>query len=134
MCVLYLNIIISFYFMTEIILFLKLQAYFPRSSSMGSSVPPPYRQPSPSVYGIITFTHLKENFRIIKLQDNRLVSKMSERPVGGSMRIQILMTCERYERFSKVLSKKGLTVNGVLLTLNVFDSKLYFCTMVPRVS
>ncbi len=38
MCVLYLHFIISFYFMYEIILYLKFQAYFPRSPSMGSSV------------------------------------------------------------------------------------------------
>jgi hypothetical protein len=28
---------------------------------------PHYRQPSPYVYGIITFTHLKENFSMVKL-------------------------------------------------------------------
>jgi hypothetical protein len=38
MCVLYLHFIISFYFMSEIILYLNLQAYFPRSPSMGSNV------------------------------------------------------------------------------------------------
>ncbi len=35
-------VIISFYFMSEIILYLKLQAYFPGSPSMGSSIE--YRQ------------------------------------------------------------------------------------------
>jgi hypothetical protein len=60
------------------------------------------RQPSPSVDGSITFTHLKENLSMVKLQDTRLFCERLERPVGGLIRIQISMICEKYERCSKV--------------------------------
>ncbi len=40
---------------------------------------PQYRQPSPPVYGSITFTHLKENFSMVKLP--YLCKKSKGKPV-----------------------------------------------------